>query len=75
VLDEDLRQLVDPVVNQHVARSGDRRGPMRHIVNRRAHDRRAFLRKHVRDRSRRSDLSGETLNKNCPNFQRLHAIG
>jgi hypothetical protein len=74
VFDKDLRQLVDSVLNQHVARAGDSRRSMRHVVNRRTNGRRAFFREHSRNRSRRSDLPGETLHKNCPYLRRLHAI-
>jgi hypothetical protein len=74
VFDKDLRQLVDPVLNQHVARAGDSRRSMRHVVNRRTNGRRAFFREHSRNRSRRSDLPGKTLHKNCPYLRRLDAI-
>jgi hypothetical protein len=74
VLDENLSQLVDPVVNQHVARPRDRRRPMRHIVDRRPHACRTILGNHPGDCCRRSDLTGEALHKNCPYFRRLHVI-
>jgi hypothetical protein len=74
VLDEYLRQLVDPVLNEHVAGAGKRRRAMRHIVDRRPHDGRAFFRQHARDCSRRSELAGETLHENCPNLRRFHAV-
>jgi hypothetical protein len=74
MFDENLRQLVDPILNQHVARAGDRRCPMRHVVDRRPYGHRPFFRQHSRNSSRRSDLSGEALHKNCPNLRRFNAI-
>jgi len=74
VFDENLRQLVDPILNQHVARAGDRRCPMCHVVDRRTHGHRPFFRQHSRNGSRRGDLSGQALHKNCPNLRRFNAI-
>jgi hypothetical protein len=44
VLDENLRQLIDPVLNEHVAGAGKRRRAMRNIVDRCPHDGRVFFR-------------------------------
>ncbi|HMG95738.1 MAG TPA: hypothetical protein VK565_05520 [Gemmatimonadaceae bacterium] len=74
MLDENLRQLIDPILNQHVARAGDCSCPMCHVVDRRPHDHRAFFRQHSRNGSRRSDLPGQALHKNCPNLRRFNAI-
>ena len=74
-LDKNLSQLVDPVMHQHVARARDRRRPMRHFIDRRAHGYRTSLRQHPSDRSRRGELAGEALHKNCPNLARLHTVG
>jgi hypothetical protein len=74
VLDENLRQLIDPVLNEHVAGTGKRRRAMRYIVDRCPHDGRAFFRQHARDGSRRRELSGEALHENCPNLRRFNAV-
>jgi hypothetical protein len=74
ILDENLSQFVDPVVNEHVARTGDRRCSMGDIVDSRAHRVRRALRKHSRNCRRRSDLSGQTLHENCPQHGRLYAV-
>jgi hypothetical protein len=74
VLDENLSQFVDPVVNQHVARSRDRRRPLGHIVDRSPYNRRTTLGNHLGDRCRRSDFSGEALHENCPYLRRLYVI-
>ncbi|MDP9201076.1 MAG: hypothetical protein M3P26_03980 [Gemmatimonadota bacterium] len=74
MFDENLRQLVNAVLNQPVTRARDRRRPLRHVVDRRAHDWRAFYRQHSRHGRRRSELPGKTLYKNCPNLRRLHPI-
>jgi hypothetical protein len=74
VFDEYLGELVDPVVNEHVARTGDGRRLMRHFVDRCTHCMWRAFREHPRNTRRRSDLSRKTLHENCPNHRRLNAF-
>src|SRR5450756_2363236 len=73
-LDEDLRQLIDPVVNEHVAGARDGSSAMRDIVDRRTYGGRALHREHPQNCGRRSELSDQTLHENCPNRRRLQAV-
>lgn len=72
--DEYLRQLVDSVVNQHVACAGDGRGTVRDIVYRSPYARCSSFAEHARDGGRRGELSSQTLHENCTNPARVDAI-
>lgn len=72
--DEYLRQLVDSVMDEHVAGPGHGRGTVRDIVYRSAYARCSSFAEHARDSRRRGELSGQTLHENCANTARLDAV-
>jgi hypothetical protein len=74
-LDKNLRELVDPILDQPITRSRDRGCAMRDIVDHKSNRSRAARGEHPSNSCRRGDLSGEALHKNCPNRRRLKSVG
>jgi hypothetical protein len=74
-LDENLRELIDPILNQTVTRPRHRRCAMRNVIDHNPNRSRTARREHSSDCCRRGDLSGEALHKNCPNCRRLKTVG